>query len=69
MRKKTIGKCALCGRIGELSFEHIPPKAAFNSTPARPVLDVLTLSSTVAQKMLFSRHLVLSNRGNTYGAV
>ena len=37
MRKKTIGKCALCGRIGELSFEHIPPKAAFNSAPARPV--------------------------------
>ena len=34
---KHYGKCALCGRECELTFEHIPPRAAFNSTPARPV--------------------------------
>ena len=35
---KHYGKCALCGRECELTFEHIPPRGAFNSTPARPVL-------------------------------
>ena len=27
----------MCGKECELTFEHIPPRAAFNSTPARPV--------------------------------
>ena len=31
------GKCALCGKECKLTFEHIPPRAAFNSTPAKPV--------------------------------
>ena len=31
------GKCALCRNACQLTFEHIPPRAAFNSTPARPV--------------------------------
>ena len=35
--KENMGKCALCGRLGELTFEHIPPKAAFNSSPVKPV--------------------------------
>ena len=30
MRK---GNCHLCGEFKELSFEHIPPKAAFNDRP------------------------------------
>lgn len=34
---KRKGKCALCGKEGKLTFEHIPPKAAFNSDPVRPV--------------------------------
>jgi hypothetical protein len=34
---KRYGKCALCGQECELTFEHIPPRGAFNSTPARPV--------------------------------
>ncbi len=33
----NFGKCALCKKECELSFEHIPPRAAFNSTPAKPV--------------------------------
>ena len=34
---KHFGRCALCGKKSDLTFEHIPPRAAFNSTPARPV--------------------------------
>lgn len=34
---KHIGKCALCGKEDKMSFEHIPPKSAFNSTHAKPV--------------------------------
>lgn len=30
-------KCALCRKEEELTFEHIPPRAAFNSSPAKPV--------------------------------
>ncbi len=38
MSKKVIyGNCALCGKKEKLTFEHIPPKEAFNSSPARPV--------------------------------
>lgn len=35
--EKQIGKCALCGKECKLSFEHIPPKAAFNAAPAKPI--------------------------------
>lgn len=35
--RKHFGRCALCGKECELTFEHIPPRAAFNSTPIRPV--------------------------------
>ena len=35
--KKKIGKCALCDKECELTFEHIPPRVAFNSTPAKPI--------------------------------
>ena len=31
MNKSKVGRCHLCGADGELSFEHIPPKAAFNN--------------------------------------
>ena len=37
MAKKHIGRCALCGKEGKLSFEHIPPQSAFNSSPAKAV--------------------------------
>ena len=32
---KHHGFCALCGKECELTFEHIPPRAAFNSKPAK----------------------------------
>ena len=34
---KHFGRCALCGCECDLSFEHVPPRAAFNSSPAKPV--------------------------------
>ena len=30
-KKKVFGKCHLCGNETQLSFEHVPPRAAFNS--------------------------------------
>jgi len=30
-RRMQQGTCSLCGNIGDLTFEHIPPKAAFNN--------------------------------------
>ncbi len=32
-KKKIQGRCQICGVSGDLSFEHVPPKAAFNSKP------------------------------------
>jgi hypothetical protein len=32
-RPKVTGACALCGRHGPLTFEHVPPLAAFNNYP------------------------------------
>jgi len=35
MRRKNIqGKCRICGKIGSLSYEHVPPRKAFNSNKA-----------------------------------
>lgn len=33
MARKRFGRCHLCGEEGELSFEHVPPKKAFNEYP------------------------------------
>lgn len=30
-RKKVYGKCKICGTVGKLSFEHVPPSKAFNN--------------------------------------
>ncbi len=32
-KKKISGRCRICGSIGDLSFEHVPPRAAFNDRP------------------------------------
>jgi len=31
-RKKKTGVCHICGNYGKLSFEHVPPQKAFNSS-------------------------------------
>ena len=30
MAKVELGICHICGKYGKLSFEHVPPEAAFN---------------------------------------
>lgn len=38
MAKKHPGICALCRKhFDDLTFEHIPPRSAFNATPAKPI--------------------------------
>lgn len=37
-RKRIIGKCALCGQRCALTYEHIPPRMAFNSASVRQVV-------------------------------
>lgn len=32
-KKDQDGNCAICGIFGKLSFEHVPPKSAFNNKP------------------------------------
>jgi hypothetical protein len=36
-KKQVIGHCHLCGDYGELTFEHVPPRAAFNNRPVIPM--------------------------------
>lgn len=39
MKKRPIlGNCAICGCYRELTFEHIPPRAAFNNKPTKAYL-------------------------------
>ena len=38
MRKKPIfGICKLCGKYTVLTYEHVPPKAAFNNAPVKQI--------------------------------
>ena len=32
-RRRREGNCHICGTYGKLSFEHVPPKSAFNDRP------------------------------------
>jgi len=32
-RSAPTGKCQICGSVGKLSFEHVPPESAFNNRP------------------------------------
>lgn len=46
-KSRTVtGECHLCGRAGPLSFEHVPPRAAFNDRPVTlySIEDVLNLA-------------------------
>lgn len=35
MGKSTIGKCKLCGRELPLTYEHVPPQSAYNTTSVK----------------------------------
>ena len=38
-KEKTIGKCKLCGKETQLTYEHVPPRATFNSSCVKVVTD------------------------------
>ena len=46
------GKCHICGEVGPLTFEHIPPKKAFNNRPviSIPFNKAITLGPDVEAK-------------------
>ena len=45
-RDKHLGKCAICGEIRKLTYEHIPPKSAFNSQPTKQYNAFQSLGTT-----------------------
>lgn len=51
MKKKIMGKCCICGKIKEMTYEHVPPKATFNSKPIKMYngIDILASSKSSAQ--------------------
>ena len=42
-RKKVFGNCHICGKPAKLSFEHVPPQAAFNNCPVvgKHIIDLI----------------------------
>lgn len=63
-RRSKSGKCHICGKIGKLSYEHVPPASAFNkkATKVYKAIDVIQggglpwevegLSGTILQRGL-----------------
>ena len=51
-KDKKLGKCAICGEECELTYEHIPPKRAFNSRNVKGYFgdEVLKLVTTINRK-------------------
>lgn len=37
MRKQIYGTCKLCGKQGALTYEHVPPRGAFNSSSKKMI--------------------------------
>lgn len=51
MKKKHFGVCALCGQESELTFEHIPPRKAFNWFPAKPITGEAIFSTVATDRL------------------
>jgi hypothetical protein len=51
------GICHLCGREDRLSYEHVPPRAAFNSRPlvATALDELLGMSGNLPKGQIFQR--------------
>lgn len=45
-RRKKMGKCCICGKHGKLSFEHVPPRSAFN----KATVVAYTLESRITEQ-------------------
>ncbi len=72
-----MGTCHLCGSYGELSFEHLPPKKAFNNCSVKHYNYFMGITqgnynNQISQKGLGGYTLCKSCNGNTgswYGGV
>lgn len=53
------GKCAVCGNIGSLTFEHVPPQSAFNDKP----IFIQTHDHLVNEKSFVFGKRMKSNKG------
>ena len=49
MDNSHYGKCCLCGQHKKLTFEHVPPKSAFNSTKTKIVPGIEALKKPTSQ--------------------
>ena len=50
MSKGHYGKCALCGTMTNLTFEHIPPRSALNHLPSKSIISKEALSLMLSGK-------------------
>ena len=50
MGSKYFGRCALCGNETELTYEHIPPRKAFNWFPAKTVTGAAYINSIAPER-------------------
>jgi hypothetical protein len=57
--QNKLGKCALCGIHGKLSFEHVPPRSAFNNGP----IFIKTFDNIFNQNSHLFGKSIRSNRG------
>gem|GEM_PF-3841971 len=48
-RRGSVGTCHVCGQIAQLTFEHMPPRAAGNSRPRRAVDLATSLTNPVEE--------------------
>ena len=72
-KKKLFGICRICGEYAKLSFEHIPPRKAFNDNRVtfETIQDSLSNRSKTSQKGMGDYSLCEScnnNTGSWYGA-
>jgi len=49
MAKRPKGVCCLCGEVKRLTYEHIPPKSAYNDYPV--LYKSLTLKEAVLRSL------------------
>lgn len=60
-KQPKLGNCAICGRYCESTFEHFPPKAAFNDKPTR-----IYSMDNILEKMQDSKKIPSSFEGVHY---
>ena len=54
-RQEHTGICHICGEYKKLTYEHIPPEAAFNSQRRK----MSTVKELMARLLFFSRNAAL----------